>query len=57
MDDAETLRTRIVADFQTIRNTTGILDRLRVAIRRQVEACVQAGGGYMQHLLKGEAKS
>jgi hypothetical protein len=36
------LRNRIVAGFQTIRNMPGIRNHLRVAMRRQAEACVQA---------------
>jgi hypothetical protein len=45
VDDVETLRNRIVAGFQTIRNMPEILDRLRVAMRRRAEACIRAGGG------------
>jgi hypothetical protein len=44
VDDVETLRNRILAGFQTIRNMPGIWDRLRVAMRRRAEACIQAGG-------------
>jgi hypothetical protein len=51
VDDVETLRNRIVAGFQTIRNMPGIWDRLRVAMRRRAEACIQAGGGHVEHLL------
>jgi hypothetical protein len=47
----ETLRNPIVAEFQTTRNMTGIWDRVRLAVRRRAEACVQAGGGHMEHLL------
>jgi hypothetical protein len=50
VDDVETLRNRIVAGFQTIRNMSGIWDRRRVAMRRRAEACIQAGGGHMEHL-------
>jgi hypothetical protein len=50
VDDAETLRNRILAGFQTIRNMPGIWDRLRVAMRRRAEACIQAAGGHMEHL-------
>jgi hypothetical protein len=51
VDDVETLRNRIVEGFQTIRNMPGICDRLRMAMRRRTEACVQTGGGHMEHLL------
>jgi hypothetical protein len=47
----ETLRNRIVAGFQTTRNMPGIWDRLRMAMRRRAEACIQAAGGHMEHLL------
>jgi hypothetical protein len=36
---------------QTLRNIPGMWDRLRVAIRRRAEACIQAGGGHMEHLM------
>jgi hypothetical protein len=49
VDDVETLRNRIVVGFQTIRNMPGIWDRLRVAMRRRVEACIQAAG-HTEHL-------
>jgi hypothetical protein len=48
--DVETLRNRILAGFQTIRNIPGIWDHLRVKMRRRAEACNQAGGGHMEHL-------
>jgi hypothetical protein len=51
VDDVETLRNRIVAGFQTIRNMPGIWDSLRVAMRRRDEACIQAGGGHVEYLL------
>jgi hypothetical protein len=35
----------------------GIWDPLQVAMRCQAEACIQAGGGHMEHLLKGNVKS
>jgi hypothetical protein len=50
VDDVETLRNRIVAGFATIRNMSGIWDRLRVAMRHRAETCIQAGGGHMEHL-------
>jgi hypothetical protein len=57
VDDVETLRTRIVAGFQTISNMLGIWDCLRVAMRCQVEVCIEAGGGHLEHLLQGNVKS
>jgi hypothetical protein len=47
----QTLRNRNVAGFQTIRNMPGICTRLQGALSRRAEACVQAGGGHMEHLL------
>jgi hypothetical protein len=29
----------------------GICDHLRMSMRRRAEACIQAGGGHMEHLL------
>jgi hypothetical protein len=40
-----------VAGFQTIRSMMGIWDRVWVAMRRRVEAYIQAGGGHVEHLL------
>jgi hypothetical protein len=51
VDDAETLRNRIVAGFQTIRNVQAIWDCVRVEMRCRVEACIQARGGRMEPLL------
>jgi hypothetical protein len=51
VDDVETFQNQIVAGFQTIRNMPGIWDQLQVAKKRQAEACIQAGDGYMEHLL------
>ncbi|KAJ4427630.1 hypothetical protein ANN_25278 [Periplaneta americana] len=39
----ESLRNRIVADCEEIRNTPGIWDRVRRAMRHRYEACIQAG--------------
>jgi hypothetical protein len=50
VDDMETLWNRIVVGFQTIHNMPEIWD-LQVAMRRRVKACIQAGGGHMEHLL------
>jgi hypothetical protein len=51
VDDMETHQNRIVADFQTIRNTPGFWGLLQMAMRNQVEVCIQAVGGHMEHLL------
>ncbi|KAJ4449411.1 hypothetical protein ANN_00810 [Periplaneta americana] len=47
----ESLRNRIVAGCEEIRNTPGIWDRVRRAMRHRCEACIQAGGGHFEHLL------
>jgi hypothetical protein len=52
VDDVKTIRNRIVASFQTLRNIPGIWDRLRVAMRHQAESYIQAGGAHMEHLLE-----
>jgi hypothetical protein len=38
-------------DCRQYANTPGIWDRLQVSMRRRAEACIQAGGGHMEHLL------
>lgn len=48
---AEVLRQRITDAFQVVRNTPGILERVRQSMRRRMEGCVVAGGGHFQHLL------
>ncbi|KAJ4426739.1 hypothetical protein ANN_26538 [Periplaneta americana] len=42
----ESLRNRIVAGCEEIRNTPGIWDRVRRAMRHRCEACIQSGGGH-----------
>jgi hypothetical protein len=49
--DIESRRNGIVAGFYPVRNTSRICDRLLVAMRHGTEACIQAGGGRMDHLL------
>jgi hypothetical protein len=49
--DVGILRYRIVAGSQTICKMPGIWDCLRVAMRHGAEACIQAGGGHVEHLL------
>jgi hypothetical protein len=51
VDDEETLCSRIVAGFRTIRDMPWIRDCLLVAMRCQAEACIQAGDGHTEHLL------
>ena len=43
--NVEELRERIVAGFQTVRDTPGILERVRQSMRRRMEACIEVGGG------------
>ncbi|KAJ4439818.1 hypothetical protein ANN_07946 [Periplaneta americana] len=49
--DLESLRNRIVACSEDIRNTPGVWDRVRRAMRHRCEVCIQAGGGHFEHLL------
>ncbi|KAJ4427495.1 hypothetical protein ANN_25143 [Periplaneta americana] len=44
--DMESLRNRIVAGCEEIRNTPGIWDRVRRAMRHRCEACIQSEGGH-----------
>jgi hypothetical protein len=37
--------------FRQYTKLPGIWDRLQVAMRRRAEACIQAGGRHMEHLL------
>jgi hypothetical protein len=48
--DGGSLRNWILSRFQTIRGMPGLWYRLRLAQRRPTEACIQAGGGHMEHL-------
>ncbi|KAJ4428848.1 hypothetical protein ANN_25841 [Periplaneta americana] len=47
----ESLRNRIVACFEDIRNTPGVWDRVPRSMRHRCEVCIQAGGGHFEHLL------
>lgn len=49
--DLESLRNRIVASCEDIRNTPGVWDRVRRSMRHRCEVCIQAGGGHFEHLL------
>ncbi|KAJ4433589.1 hypothetical protein ANN_15899 [Periplaneta americana] len=45
--DLESLRNRIVACSEDIRNTPGVWDRVRRSMRHRCEVCIQAGGGIL----------
>ncbi|KAJ4426971.1 hypothetical protein ANN_26770 [Periplaneta americana] len=49
--DLESLRNRIVACSEDIRNTPGVWDRVRRSMRHRCEVCIQAGDGHFEHLL------
>ncbi|KAJ4443770.1 hypothetical protein ANN_05548 [Periplaneta americana] len=49
--DLESLRNRLVACSEDIRNTPGVWDRVRRSMRHRCEVCIQAGGGHFEHLL------
>ncbi|KAJ4439310.1 hypothetical protein ANN_07432 [Periplaneta americana] len=49
--DLESLRNRIVACSEDMRNTPGVWDRVRRSMRHRCEVCIQAGGGHFEHLL------
>ncbi|KAJ4428626.1 hypothetical protein ANN_24671 [Periplaneta americana] len=49
--DLESLRNRIVACSEDIRNTPGVWDRVRRSMRHRCEVCIEAGGGHFEHLL------
>ncbi|KAJ4427702.1 hypothetical protein ANN_25354 [Periplaneta americana] len=49
--DLESLRNRIVACSEDIRNTPGVWDRVRRSMRHRCEVCIQAGGEHFEHLL------
>ena len=51
IQDVQSLPARIMAGCKTIRNTPGILQRIRDSIRRRVDACINADGGHFEHLL------
>ncbi|KAJ4439355.1 hypothetical protein ANN_07477 [Periplaneta americana] len=52
--DLESLRNRIVACSEDIRNTPGVWDHVRRSMRHRCEVCIQAGGGHFEHLLRIE---
>ncbi|KAJ4444666.1 hypothetical protein ANN_06463 [Periplaneta americana] len=49
--DLESLRNRIVACSEDIRNTPGVWDRVRRSMRDRCEVCIQTGGEHFEHLL------
>jgi hypothetical protein len=51
VDSEETLYHRIVDACQTIRNYTGIFERMPRSRMRRVEACIESHGGHFEHLL------
>ncbi|KAJ4432395.1 hypothetical protein ANN_21014 [Periplaneta americana] len=51
VSDLVSLRNRIVACSEDIRNTPGVWDRVRRSMRHRCEVCIQAGGGHFEHLL------
>jgi hypothetical protein len=50
VDNEEALHIRIVDACQTIRNYSGIFERMRRSMRR-VEACIESHGDNSEHLL------
>ncbi|KOC58757.1 hypothetical protein WH47_00004, partial [Habropoda laboriosa] len=51
IDRLETLRNRIIAACEEIRNTPGISERLRQPLKRRYEECIVAEGNYYQRFL------
>ncbi|KAJ8880440.1 hypothetical protein PR048_016909 [Dryococelus australis] len=51
VEHVDTLRDRIAAGCETIRNTPEIHQHIRESMQRWVEACVTAGGGHLEHSL------
>ncbi|KAJ4429541.1 hypothetical protein ANN_21710 [Periplaneta americana] len=49
--DLDSLRNRIVACTEDIRNTPGVWDHVRRSMRHRCEVCIQAGGRHFEHLL------
>lgn len=47
----EDLRNRIEDSCRVIRNTPGILERVRQSLIRRTNACIEVGGGHFQQLL------
>ena len=51
VNNCEELKNRITARCEQIRDTPGILERVRESMRRRVQACIDANGSHFQHLL------
>lgn len=51
VDNVITLRARIEAACQTVRNTPGIFDRVRTSMQRRAAACIESQGGHFEHLI------
>jgi len=51
VDDVEVLRTRILSGCDAIRNDPGVLERVRVSMRRRLDSCIRAGGGHFEQFL------
>jgi hypothetical protein len=52
VDNEEALHHRIVDACHTIRNYSDIFERMRRAMMRRVEACIETDGGHFEHLLQ-----
>jgi hypothetical protein len=51
VDIEEAFHRRILDACQTIRNYSGIFERMRRSVMRRVEACIDSHGGHVEHLL------
>jgi hypothetical protein len=51
VDNEEALHNRIEDACQTIRNYPGVSERMRRAVMRHVEACIESHGAHFEHLL------
>jgi hypothetical protein len=52
VDNEEALHHRTADVCQTIRNYTGVFERMRRSMMRRIEACIGCHGGYFDHLLQ-----
>ena len=51
IQDVQSLCARIMTGCETIRSTPGIFQRILDLIRRRIDPCINADGGYFEHLL------
>ena len=51
VSDVEVLREQRVACFESVRNTPGILERIRQSLGWRMQACVVVGGGHFEQLI------